>query len=303
MNDNEKQFKDFVSNIKLDDTPDTNHRDMLERNLLCAMAKQSRQIKIRRFIMKSQKTKFAAAAVIAIVVLGGITFWPGGGSDNGKWWLGPPAAWGKEILASLDTFKAVTCHEQNVLVMSDGSEHTSMTWNILYVSRDSYRRDIYDDDFLREIQWYVPNGSGTIQHSIRYDLKSYFINSHEGSFRNYDPVEWMRILVGLLDEADKLLGEEIIDGSNCIGFEISASKYGDNPEDWVDCIWFDTETKLPVRIEKRGRPVTNQPDKTSTVIQDQFDYNPALSADTFIPQTPEGFIHAHPDEIKAATEK
>lgn len=299
MNDNEKKFEDFVSNIKFDDTPDTEHRDKLEQNLLRVMAKQSRQIQIWRFIMKNQITKLATAAVIAIVVLGGITFWPGGGSYNGQWWLGPPAAWGQEILASLDTFKAVTCHEQNVLVLSDGSEHTSMTWNILYVSSDSYRRDIYDDDFLREIQWYVPDGGGTYFHSVRYDTKSYFTHSGQGSFGNQDPVERMRSLVGLLDEADQLLGEEVIDGSNCVGFEISAGNSGDR----VDCIWFDTETKLPVRIEIRGMPVTNQPDETSTVIQDQFDYNPALSPDTFIPQTPEGFIHAHPDEIKAAKEE
>ena len=299
MNDNEKQFEDFVSNIKFDDTPDIDHRDKLEQNLLRVMAKQSRQIKIRRFIMKSQITKLATAAVIAIVVLGGISFWPGGGSDNGKWWLGPPAAWGKEILASLDTFKAVTCHEQNVLVLSDGSEHTSMTWNILYVSSDSYRRDIYDDDFLREIQWYVPEGGGTYFHSIRYDTKSYFTHSGEWSFGNQDPVERMRSFVSRLDEADRLLGEEVIDGYSCVGFEISAG----NSEDRVDCIWFDTQTKLPVRIEIRGMQGTNQPDETSTVIQEQFDYNPALSPDTFIPQTPAGFIHAHPDEIQAAKER
>ncbi len=249
--------------------------------------------------MKNPITKIATAAVIAIVVIGGITFWPSGGSDNGKWWLGPPAAWGQEILAELDTIKGVTCREQTVFVMSDGSEHTSSTWNILYVSSDSYRRDIYDGDFLREIQWYVPDGSGTLQHSIRYDLKSYFTHTGEGSFGNHDPVERMRFYVKLLDKAD----EKIIEDRNCVGFEISASKYGDNPENWVDCIWFDTETKLPVRMEKHGRPVTDQPNKTVTIIQDQFNYNPELPADTFIPETPEGFINAHPDEIKAAKEK
>ena len=40
MNDNEKQFKDFVSNIKLDDTSDHNHRNKLEQDLLTALAKQ-----------------------------------------------------------------------------------------------------------------------------------------------------------------------------------------------------------------------------------------------------------------------
>lgn len=84
---------------------------------------------------------------------------------------------------------------------------------------------------------------------------------------------------------------------------MTTRKASANPENWVDCIWFDTETKLPVRMEKHGRPVTNQPDKTFITIQDQFDYNPGLSADTFVPKTPEGFIYGHPDEIRAAGEK
>ena len=257
----------------------------------------------RRFTM-SRLMKLAAAAVIAIIVLGGVTFWPGGGSESGKWWLGPPAAWGQEILAALDTIKGVTCREQMVIVMADGSRHTSSSWDIFYVSRDSYRRDIYDGDVLREIQWYVPDGNDMIQHYVRFDLKCYGATRHKGSYGGRDPIERMRFYVRLLDKADKLLGEKVIEDRDCVGFEISAGKYGDNPEQWVDCIWFDVETKLPVRMEKHGRPVTDHTDKTFTNIQDQFDYNPELPADTFIPQeAPEGFINAHPDEIRAAGEK
>ena len=79
------------------------------------------------------------------------------------------------------------------------------------------------------------------------------------------------------------------------------TNYKENKD--IDCIWFDTQTKLPVRIEERGWSFTNEPNKTLTIIQDQFDYNPGLSADTFIPETPEGFIHAHPDEIRADRER
>lgn len=258
---------------------------------------------IWRTIMKTKTMRLAAAAVIALAVVGGMTFWPSGGSDSRKWWLGPPAAWGQEILASLDTVKGVTCREQHVTVFSDGSEHTSMTWDIFYVSHDSYRRDIYDGDVLREIQWYIPNGNGTRQHSVRFDLGSYFSHTGEGSFGNYDPIDRMRFYVGLLDEADRQLGVETIDGRECVGFEISASKYGQNPAEWMDCIWFDVETKLPVHIEQRGRPITGHPEWTSTTIQDQFDYNPDLSADTFVPQTPEGFVFGHPDDIQAARKK
>ena len=253
-------------------------------------------------ILESRITKLAAAAVIIIAILGGVNFWPNGNGE--QWWLGPPAAWGQEILAALDTIKGVTCREQTVIVMADGARHTSSTWDVFYVSHDSYRRDIYDGDFLREIQWYVPDGNDMIQHYIRFDLKCYGASRHKGSFGDHDPVERMRFYVRLLDEADELLGEEVIEDRNCVGFEIRAGKYGDNPEHWVDRIWFDVETKLPVRIEMHGRPVTDHPEKTFTTVQDQFDYNPELPADTFIPQeAPEGFINAHPDEIRASREK
>lgn len=67
MNDDERQFEDFVSSIKFDDTPDPGHRNKLEEKLLDALTKQTpRQIKIWSTIMKSQITKLAAAAVIII---------------------------------------------------------------------------------------------------------------------------------------------------------------------------------------------------------------------------------------------
>ncbi len=40
MNDNERQFEDFVSSIKFDETPDPSHRDKLEEDLLHVLAKQ-----------------------------------------------------------------------------------------------------------------------------------------------------------------------------------------------------------------------------------------------------------------------
>ena len=62
------------------------------------------------------------------------------------------------------------------------------------------------------------------------------------------------------------------------------------------------ETKLPVRIEEHGRIATGYSESTYYTIQDQFDYQSDVPADTFIPVIPEGFIHAHPDEIRAARE-
>ena len=297
---------ELIKNLKLKASADLDKRvhDDISRALVAPQKTNpaySRPI-VWRTIMRTRTARLGIAAVIGVAVVCGITFWPSSGSDGKKWWLGPPAAWGQEILAALDAIEGVTCREQNVLVYSDGSEHTSMTWDIFYVSHDSYRRDIYDGDVLREIQWYVPDGTGTRQHSVRFDLGSYFSHTGEGSFGNRDPVDRMRFYVSLLDEADRLLGEEVVDGRECVGFEISASKYGNNADQRIDRIWFNVETKLPVRIEHRGITITGQMDKTLTIIQDQFDYNPNLAADMFVPKTPEGFIFGHPDDIQAARE-
>ena len=70
MNDNEKQFENFVRDISFDDSPDSNHRDKLQRHLLAEMTKQpSRQIKTWRIIMKTRIAKLAVAAVIIVGVL------------------------------------------------------------------------------------------------------------------------------------------------------------------------------------------------------------------------------------------
>ena len=70
MSDLEKQFENFVRPLKFDDNPDIQHRDKLEQNLLKELEKQQLQQKnLWRIIMKSQKTKFAAAAVIILAVV------------------------------------------------------------------------------------------------------------------------------------------------------------------------------------------------------------------------------------------
>jgi len=302
-------IKKLIKNVKIETNATTDKavlREVVEafENSKIANMTATKQ-NVWRIIMKSKITKLAAAAVI-IIVLGRVAFWPNDGSQTSKWWLGSPAAWGQEILAALDKIKGVTCREQTIWIAPDGSRHTSSTWDIYYVSHNSYRRDIYDGDFLREIQWYVPDGNGTLHHSIRFDLESYFIHKGEGSFGNRDPIERMRFYVRLLDKADRLLGEEVIEERRCVGFEISASKYGDNPEEWLDRIWFDIDTKLPVLMEHER---TCPRDKTQTDfhpyidVRDRFDYNPQLPANTFIPWIPEGFINAHPDEIPKAGEK
>jgi len=264
-------------------------------------------LSIWRNLMHTRITKFATAAAVLIVIFGVSEFFPFSSqidTSNKQWWLGPSSACAQEIIAELDKIKGVTCRERTIILLSDGSENESSTWDIFYVSEDSYRRDIYDGDQLREIQWYIPDKDGkTIQTGFRHDTKTYFTSIGGGSFGNSDPISRMRFYVDLLDKADRVLSVEEFEGHECVGFEISADKYGNNPPEWIDRIWFDVETKLPIRIEKHGHHFTGRPDMKYYKIKDKFDYNPDLPADTFVPWYPEGYIFAHPDDIRSEEDK
>lgn len=99
----EKQFEDFISDIKLDDAPSAHHQDELERDLLIALAGQSRQkgqsLRIWRTLMKTKIAKCATAAVIALAVILTITLF-------GQ--LGSPVWAIEQSIEALDQFWAVS---------------------------------------------------------------------------------------------------------------------------------------------------------------------------------------------------
>ena len=271
---------------------------------------------IWRTIMNSRTIKFAAAAVIVIVVLGGITFWPDSNPRNGQWWLGPPAAWGQEIMARLDKIEALVYREQSVFVSQYGSTHVSGTWRRNYEAANKARKERYyentdedtfgdsnPDSVLQNVTYMLPDGNDLITYSISFEYNCYTIRILQGAAYERDPVERLRSYVGMLDKADRILDTEVFDGHECIGFEIDTSKLADNPTGQTgqtDRIWFDVVTKLPVRIEMHGWPITDRPGTTLTNIQDQFEYYAQVPAEMFEPQIPDGFINAEPSDIQKA---
>lgn len=133
MNDNERQFEDFVSNIKFDDAPNPSHRDKLEHELLCILAKQTtRRREICRTIMRSSITKLAAAAVIVIAVLISIS------TFNGT------TAWAK-VIKALGEVENV--YIVSTMTMPDGTKAKAKWWlrrpNCLY--QDAYNRIVIDN--------------------------------------------------------------------------------------------------------------------------------------------------------------
>ena len=306
-------------------SPDTQMCESAKQAVFAAVESEKEQTSSRpnaglepiwRTIMYSRTIKLAAAAVIAIVVLGGITFWPGGNPQDSKWWLGPPAAWGQQIMVQLAKIEALVYRDQAVFVSHYGHTHVSGNWSRIYQAADRSRKDKYyehtdedtfgdnsPDSVLQDITWDVPEGQNLISYMVSYEHQCYTIKTIEDGAYQRDPMEMLRFYVNLMDKADRILDTAVFEGRECVGFEIDTNKHGDNPTGRIDRIWFDVQTKLPVRIEMHGLPITDRPDRTLTIIQDQFEYYAQIPAEMFEPEIPAGFINDEPDEIRAAKEK
>jgi len=92
-------------------------------------------------------------------------------------------------------------------------------------------------------------------------------------------------VLGYVNLADRILEDRVIEGVGCFGLEISAKKYGNNPDGALHRVWLDVETKLPVRMEFEWP----QDDGLRKRTKDRFKWNPYLPEGTFMPRIPKGF--------------
>lgn len=267
-------------------------------------------------IIRSPLIKFAAAAVILLIMLGEMNFWPFNSSNKEQWWLGSSVVWGRDIITNLNNIETLVYRQQAVFVRPNGWTHVSGTWYRNYLAKDrSIKEQYYEqtdedtlgdvkpDSILQNVTYDLPDGNDLILYNISFEFNCYTIKTLKDKMYQRDPVEKLLFYVNLLDKADRILDVKTIEGKQCVGFEISVSKYGDNPPERIDRIWFDVETKLPVRIENHGITITEQPGTTLTNIQDQFVYYAEMPAEIFEPNIPDNFINAEPSEIRKALEE
>jgi len=267
MNDNEKQFEDFVSNIKFDDTPDLKHRDRLEQNLLCAMAKQSRPIKIWRIIMKSQITKLAAAAVIVLAVVLSVTIL--NHTTTPVWAI-------EQTIEAIEGFKAI--YSSGITVDEDGTE--------------------FEVEF-----WARTNKDGTGSGDFRMETKGgkvTVVNEEQNVTYKYDPSR----NVVLVESGIRFYCRPWVDGKF---FRIMKDVCKDWKEEYRrdesiggDCVFvtarnpessqsyefqFDLRTKLPIR----GKVWQNSDfEGNPNITANKIIYNPVLPDGIFEFEIPEG---------------
>jgi hypothetical protein len=207
MNDNEKQFEDFVNNIKFDDTPDPKHRDKLEQNLLCAMAKQPRQIKIWKIIMKSPIIKLAAAAVVIIGLICLV-------SD------------GQKTLYAQVVKAFEQAHSIHVVINEYRDRHWFKGQEIWYDREEGIHEE---ERFEDQTQIRIDDK----QYEWRYTVGDKLV-AKISSYR--DPDEWSKDLYKWLRFNPKRnpSGDKVIDGASCDMYTLSIQDGDEKVSVWVN---------------------------------------------------------------------
>jgi len=279
----EKQFENFVDDIRFDDSPSAGHRDKLEQDLLIALAKPSRQkgqsASIWRSLMKAKIVKLATAAVITLAI---ILFVPFGRSGSPAWAI-------EQSIEALDRFRAISIEgwEAERTWVEDGSMELRpfRSWAVANKGQtkvEKYRTEVEDYLVLTtngRMTWRYDRNTNTVRvENEPYNAGEWWCGSRflEQLKEGYDS--------GLLTRWEVTCGENTTTGRQRIFLKIA----------WLDerfngprslRLEFDMESKLLVRLEQWENADWKDP---ATVIVEKITYHTILPNELFEFEIPEG---------------
>jgi len=284
MDNLEKQFEDFISDIKLDDTPSAHHRDKLEQDLLAAMVKQTRQkgqsSRIWRTLMKTKIAKCATAAVITLAVILTITLF--GQLDSPTWAI-------EQSIEALDRFRAVCVEglDTERTWKEDGSleQKPFKSWAVADKDQTMVEKYRYEVDGVPLL---TTNGKKT----WRYDPKTNTVRIEDCPYVASECWFGSRFLEQLEDFRSKgvftcwevTYGKDPAAGNQRVFLRIA----------WLDGrfngprsmrIEFDVDSKLPVGLKQWENANWKGP---ATLIAEKITYHENLPDDLFEYEIPEG---------------
>ena len=274
MNDNEKQFEDFVHNIKFDDTPDAAHRNKLEQKLLNKLTNQHQQrhspLEIWRLIMKNRTTKLATAAVIILIAVFGITV------------LDKSVSPAYAIEQTIEAFKKVNSVYVEQIIREEGTLLNTKLW-----ARRGEDGKFFFGDYRQESVY------GDITVANEGENRTYYYNPSTkevyiwkgltvtiGSFLDID---FFLYLKEEMEDVEIEYGKDEITGKDVVSLKYKEpSKFKSKCKCGV--ITFDLESKLPNLFKLwDNRDFKGEPWLEWTLIE----YNPKLPEDTFKFEIPE----------------
>jgi hypothetical protein len=284
MDNIEKQFEDFIDNIKFDDVPSTGHRDKLEWNLLAAMNAPSLQTRqflgIWRTFMKTKIAKFATAAVITITLILSIMILNQSASP----------AWAiEQSIEALDPFRAISVEglESERTWREDGSLELRpfRSWAVANEDQtmvEKYRTEVYGFLIL------TTNG----QKTWRYDPNTNTVRIENRPYVASECWFGSRLLEQLKDGRDKgvfthwevTYGKDPATGGQRVFLKAAwlNGRYNGPRSMWIE---FDMKSMLPVSFKQWENSNWDGP---ATLIAEKLTYYKNLPDDLFEFKVPEG---------------
>ncbi|RKY07141.1 MAG: hypothetical protein DRP66_07365 [Planctomycetota bacterium] len=217
------------------------------------------KLSIRRLIM-SRFTRYAAAAVIIIAALIGISQF--GGSIDGA-----NVAWG-QVVEQLNNYTKYKCRQR--VVRQKGPELPAMQ---VYHLNLSQRRQEVEDGSIHVIDM---RGEVAIAVELYPDKKKATVTKLIGFGPRKDP-DIIEMVKRFEQESTEKLGTKKKDGKTLQGFRHRPNEYNDFT------VWVDPDTKLPVEIELVH---TGQ---GQTIFLDQFEFDFELDPSAFSTDVPDGY--------------
>jgi hypothetical protein len=286
---NNENIEEILKNIGAEEIPEDVHKLAQEtsNNFSGSLqqTKQSKQHILLEQIMKNRMIKLAAAAVIIVTVLVGITQF--GGSTTSVVWA--------EVAQKVQASRGVIFRSTEEIVPDTYGRGVDFSMN--YYSSMQSRVDGYKGGKINRTIYSDCNTKTVILVDHLPSHKSYVKMTGEetmpDAFGMADPNRWVQ---RLLSCEHKELRQKTIDGVLCEGIETTAPDfYGDGklPEPLMARVWVSVETGYPVRFE--GEYVVSSNDQTHyTFVQDKFQWDVDLDPSIFEPNNPPDYIDISP---------
>jgi len=235
MSNDERQFEKLFSRVKMDDKPDSRHRDKLHQELLAAYAgrqwqqeRQSRQVGIWRTIMQSRITKLAAAAVIVITGLVCIQFLTGTNAYA-------------QVVQELRNARTLV---YTLITQTNQGNGETVKTDWAYKEPGHLRTTTVDgyicivDGASGKMISIVPQGGYTLGEVKNLGKADAQEPGAQGPFASIEAMK------NLPAKADENLGTKEIDGIDCDGYRVTQG-------DLTTTVWIDAKTDDLVQVEQK----------------------------------------------------
>ena len=291
---------DLINKSDVATSPDANqriladalkHLDKLKRNKLAPD-----QPNIWRTIMKSRISKLAAAAVVMIACVIGLSLWRTTGS-------------GIALADVLTRIEQVTSYRYQVSSTNTKQQMNGIRTSTVLVSKEHGLKRIITKVDPNEVkstrgkyavgdEWYILLQSNSIV-ILSHEKKTYDRFIYDGVKLDFYKEEYndpRTIIKQILSCEHKSLGQSDIDGITVEGFQTTDLAYGGGffgqadrkgePEKVDVKLWVDVDTFLPVRLQQ---DIITKKGKRKYDVSHDFRWNVIVNPDDFEPHIPEDY--------------